>query len=430
MSMLCSESCNITCNVYIPQHDNDISDISELRQYHRYKWQRPHVNQFLDVLQSEQTAQTLTIGLEALERDEINLGVDTLTNVLQLSAESMRVRFKPMPRTAQTRCRNAEWWDKECEISRRRKGRLLSSFRSSRSPADLAVYLEAKTTYNKLCKAKSRKHKHQLLHSLKQSLRDNNNVWSSIKHMTKSHGPIANDITPSRWYNYFRDLFTSNNDGNEHFNEEVDDFLLIHDDNCVLCENCDDEILDVPISKEEIMAVINDLPNGKSPGADGVLYEMIRNGAVHIIDYIHTLFNKILETSIFPDQWGEAIISPLYKKGSRNEERNYRAISLLCTLGKVFTKVLNNRLTTWAEMYHTLDEGQGAYRKGRGTSENIFNLYAMTEKYLCRKGGRFYCAFVDFSRAFDSIGHTKLWYRLINEGVHGRILVLRSMYRK
>ena len=122
---------------------------------------------------------------------------------------------------------------------------------------------------------------------------------------------------------------------------------------------------------------------------------------------MHVLFNKILVTGIFPDMWGEAVISPLHKKGSRNNVKNYRAISLLCTIGKVFTKVINNRLMSWAEINKKLDDGQGAYRKQRSTVDHIFTLYGMTQKYLSRPRGRFYCAFVDFSRAFDCIIHTK-----------------------
>ena len=82
--------------------------------------------------------------------------------------------------------------------------------------------------------------------------------------------------------------------------------------------------------------------------------------------------------------------------------------------------------------YHIHNDGQGAdrcqgaYRCHRSTNDNIFILYAMIQKYLTRKGGRFYCTFVDFS-----IPHQKLWYRLISEGIHGRILkLLRYMYSK
>ena len=80
---------------------------------------------------------------------------------------------------------------------------------------------------------------------------------------------------------------------------------------------------------------------------------------------------------------------------------------------------------------HKLDEGQGAYRKQRSTCDHIFVLHAITEKYLSKNGGRFDCAYVDFSCAFDYVVHNKLWNRLIHEGLHGRILlVLRSMYSK
>ena len=106
-------------------------------------------------------------------------------------------------------------------------------------------------------------------------------------------------------------------------------------------------------------------------------------------------------------------------------------ISLLCTVSKIFTKILNNRLLTWAEENNKLDEGQSAYRKGRSTIDNLFTLNALGQKYLSRRGGRLYCVFVDFSRAFDSIPHAHLWYRLINIGIHGKTLrVLRSMYSK
>lgn len=80
-------------------------------------------------------------------------------------------------------------------------------------------------------------------------------------------------------------------------------------------------------------------------------------------------------------------------------------------------------------MNEKLHDAQGAYRKGRSTADHIFSLYAIIHKYLRKQGGRFYIAFIDFSRAFDSIPHSILWFRLMNKGIHGKILtVLRSMY--
>ena len=143
------------------------------------------------------------------------------------------------------------------------------------------------------------------------------------------------------------------------------------------------------------------------------------------------LSNAILTTGIYPDQWCEAIISPLHKKGPKSNVTNYQGISLLCTISKIFTKVLNNRLVRWAEHNDKLDDSQGAYRKGRSTVDHMFSLYSIIQKYLRKRGGRFYVAFIDFSCAFDSIPHSTLWYRLLQDGIHGRIItVFRSMYIK
>jgi hypothetical protein len=274
-----------------------------------------------------------------------------------------------------------------------------------------------------------------MLHSLKDACSQRDNFWNKINSFNKIARNNCGDITPQRWYDYFRGLFNDTNFGNDEFSENVSDFLFLHDSECDICSNEDasigGEMLNRDISMAEISDVINHLPNGKSPGVDGILYEMIKTGSDTLMRYMHMLFNSILRTGQFPDMWCEAIITPLHKKGSRNEESNYRGISLLSCMGKIFTKVLNNRLMDWAELHNKLDEGQGAYRRHRSTCDNIFNLYAMTQKYLCKKGGRFYCEFIDFSQAFDSIPHQKLWYRLITEGIHGRILkIFRSMYSK
>ena len=60
------------------------------------------------------------------------------------------------------------------------------------------------------------------------------------------------------------------------------------------------------------------------------------------------LFNKLIETGVYPDEWCSAIILPIHKKGDVNIPDNYRGISLLSCVSKVFRKILNNRLVSWA----------------------------------------------------------------------------------
>ena len=86
------------------------------------------------------------------------------------------------------------------------------------------------------------------------------------------------------------------------------------------------------IDNDEVNSVLNELPKGKSPGIDGLCYEILKCGGEKLLDYMVKLFNKILETGLFPDLWGDAIITPIHKSGSINTAENYRGISLLCTM--------------------------------------------------------------------------------------------------
>ncbi len=98
-------------------------------------------------------------------------------------------------------------------------------------------------------------------------------------------------------------------------------------------------------------------------------------------------------------------------------------------MSKVFASTLNVRLTKWTIDNEVIDESQAGFRAGYSTIDNMFTLQSMVQKYLSKQGGRFYCLFVDFSKAFDRIRHDKLWESLILKGIGGKYLrALQSMY--
>ena len=88
---------------------------------------------------------------------------------------------------------------------------------------------------------------------------------------------------------------------------------------------------------------------------------------------------------------------PIHKKGNTNNVDNYRGITLLSTLGKLFTSILNNRLINWAESYYVYIEAQAGFRREMGTTDNIFVLHGLIT-HLINQGKKLYCAFVDFKK--------------------------------
>ena len=123
------------------------------------------------------------------------------------------------------------------------------------------------------------------------------------------------------------------------------------------------------------------------------------------------LFNLIFDTGIFPDMWRDGLL-PQYKRGNRLNPDNYRGITLLSVLGKLFTRVLNNRLESWAENYRIYVEAQNGFRKGRCTVDSIFVLHDVINEFM-EKGNKLYTYFIYFSKAFDYVVHDNLWYKLL-----------------
>ena len=124
---------------------------------------------------------------------------------------------------------------------------------------------------------------------------------------------------------------------------------------------------------------------------------------------------------------------PIHKEGSFADPNNYRGISLLSCIGKLFTKVLSDRLYKWADENEKFVEVQTGFMKQKSTADNIYVLQSLVSKSLCKPKGRFYAVFVDFKKAFDSVPHQHLFYRLLNGhlSLHGRvIMLLKNMYSK
>jgi len=222
-------------------------------------------------------------------------------------------------------------------------------------------------------------------------------------------------------------------------NTEVDkvhyDYILLeldkHSNVCNACKENMPDVLNKMFTSNEIANVIQSLKNNKAPGVDGIVTEMIKAGCDILLPNLTDHFNLILRKGHFPSTWAQALFMPLHKKGSKNDINNYRGIALLNVIGKIFTKCLTIRLTEFYALENLFFEEQAGFRERRSTIDQIFILQTCVNKYLSKPKGRMYCAFIDFTKAFDSVSHDFLFYKLITDGVHGDFLkVIMSMYRK
>ena len=196
------------------------------------------------------------------------------------------------------------------------------------------------------------------------------------------------------WENYFKTLLNRLEPQNPIMNELDQNDI---EDN--------DEPIPVP-TFEEVKEAIKSLKNNKSPGCDGIPAELIKHGGNSLVRELYNLILLIEQEEQMPNMWELADMVTIDKKGSKLECSNYRGISLLCTLYKLFTRILLNRLKPLAE--EILGEQQAGFRKGRSTTDQIFTLKIISEKYW-EYNKNLYQLFIDFRQAYDSVHRPSMW---------------------
>ena len=168
--------------------------------------------------------------------------------------------------------------------------------------------------------------------------------------------------------------------------------------------------LDNPITEHEVRQAIKKLKTGKACGLDDICGEFLKHADNLVVPFLTNLFNRLYDASHFPLDWCKSVIIPLLKKGDDKNPDNYRGISLLSVVSKVFTAILNKRLYTWAEHEQKISKEQAGFRKGYSTVDHIFTLTSMiTKKLNSKRGGKVYVAFVDYKKAFDTVNREALW---------------------
>ena len=145
-----------------------------------------------------------------------------------------------------------------------------------------------------------------------------------------------------------------------------------------------------------------------------------------MVNILHILFNRILETGEIPTNFKRTLIVVLFKKDDRSECKNYRPISLLSHIYKLFMTIIRCRISD--DLYSRFPDSQAAYQPNRGTTEQIFALSQLIEKSI-EFNKPLHMVFIDFTKAFDSIKLDKLWLILDKSPLNKNYInLLKAVY--
>ena len=180
-------------------------------------------------------------------------------------------------------------------------------------------------------------------------------------------------------------------------------------------------------TSDEICNIINSLDQNKACGADEISVSILKKINSSVSPIISLLINNSFKTGIYPECLKLAKVVPIHKGGEKSKPGNYRPISILSIINKIFEKVFYSRLISFLDKNNIINENQFGFRHGYSTTMAVAEFYEKILKSL--DSDKMTCAvLLDLSKAFDSVDRKILMYKLLNYGIRGKAWDLMNSY--
>lgn len=301
----------------------------------------------------------------------------------------------------------APWFNTSCKQARSLLRSIYNEYKNSNAQALPSSYLQAKRAYKQTLKLAKREWYQKRWRALIAASRSRRpqEFWALINKRGRKY-PLT--IIPAPTWEQFLSKYFS-------LAEESNSSTELRADHLPLWPSTDPDL---------IMDLILDLKTGKAPGPDLVPAEAIVAQPRWWAEILAKVFDAINSTGLIPRSWKEAVIVPVHKKGPPADPENYRNISLLSIIGKIYAKFLLSKLSHWANDSNLIGHEQAGFRNNYSTSDHMVIMYHLARKYSAPSRGRLCVAFIDLKAAFDSIPRNCLWKKLERWGIDRRLLWL------
>lgn len=181
-------------------------------------------------------------------------------------------------------------------------------------------------------------------------------------------------------------------------------------------DNCYASFGRLSIDLEAVVRTLTSLDMDKGYGPDGIPPIFLRNCASNLAVPLCLIYNISLATGIFPDEWKVAKVVPVLKSGDNDLVSNYRPISILSTMSKVFEILICPYISEHVKPLIT--DHQHGFMKSRSTATNLISFVGRLAEAIDARQ-EVDVIYTDLSKAFDRVPHEILMRKLLNFGIHG-----------
>ena len=171
-----------------------------------------------------------------------------------------------------------------------------------------------------------------------------------------------------------------------------------------------------PPTVDTIYKLLRKIDEKKSVGLDNIPNKSLKIAADAVAPSLTTIFTASINTGIFPQEWKESRVSPVYKSGARNDSSNYRPISVIPVIAKIFEKIVYDQLYEYLNNYNHLTTCRSGFRSLHSTLTALVeatNSWSVNIDNGLVNG----VVFIDLKKAFDTIDHNVILKKLGNYDV-------------
>lgn len=295
-----------------------------------------------------------------------------------------------------------------------------SVYRSTQTNEALLKYVQAKTKLQFLIRDQNTFYETQVVQTLREKPK---HFWSFVKSKLKCKGNRIEMLTngdeiidePAKMTELLADHFYKS------FNHNVITYDFSSAAYNFNSSSASKILSHMSINISAVSKQIKYLPKSCSEDLNGLSYAIVKGGGDILALQICRLFNLSLSTESIPSDWKISVIHPIKKKSHPKSVNDYRPISITSCICRIFERLIRNRIKRFLEDNLSLNPSQHGFCEGRSTL-TAHLIYSKDLVNALDQGLCIDCAYFDFSKAFDSVRHDYLIYKLSMIGISGAIL--------